>query len=296
MPSYAVVIAWVNPFPLIEPGLRVLLAESSQPPDEIIVATRHAAPLQARFRAAFPGVKLIPAAPQTTIPALRSMGIRASASAVVLVTEDHCVPAPDWIERAAEAISSGSGVAGGPVENACTSRLRDWAAFLTEYSGVLRPAAPGVKNATPGNNVAYRRDVAEEIARTLDAGLWESFAFEELERRGVRIAFHPGMLVYHRRPFDFFYFLNQRFHFCRAFAGMRCQSLGTPGRLKYAAGCIVLPGLLLVRTLRNLLARQRLVGRFIICLPLIAVYFAAGAAGEMIGYLLGGGKSLQRVE
>jgi hypothetical protein len=294
--SFAVVIAWVNPYELIEPGLRLLLTGATRKPDEIVVITRHDAALRNRLQSAFPEVTIIPAPRGTTIPKLRSIGIQASSSSVVLVTEDHCVPAPDWIEHAASAISGGSQVVGGPVENVWTFRLRDWAAFLTEYAGAVRSAVPGVENGLPGNNIAYRREVAEEIARTLDADLWESFEFAALERRGVRFTFDPDMLVYHRRPFGFFYFLGQRYHFCRAFAEMRRRSLSPVARTKYAAGCVLLPGLLLLRSLRCLIDRRRLLGRFAICLPLIVMYLIAGAFGEMLGYLFGGARSLERVE
>lgn len=292
----AVAIAWVNPFELLEPVLRVLAEKSSVRPDEIIVATRLGAEEQARLRSAFPAVHLIMVARDAAIPDLRAMAIRASTSAVVLVTEDHCIPASDWIERATAAIANGAAIIGGPVENAWKGGLRDEAAFLTEYSGVIRPARAAVVNVIPGNNVAYAREAAFEIARTFEAGLWESFAFEAMRKRGVRFRFDRDMLVYHRRPFGFRYFLGQRLHFCRSFAAMRCRNVGTGGRLKYAIGSLALPLLLPVRTTRNLIERGRLTGRFLLCLPLIALYFAAGAAGEFTGYLFGGSTSLTRVE
>ena len=292
----SVVIAWVNPLELLEPGLRALIQKSTVKPDEIIVATRVDAAEQARFRAAFPRARLLSAAPHATIPQLRALGIRASVGAAVFVTEDHCIPAPDWIERGVRVIEGGAGIAGGPVENACTSRLRDWAAFLTDYSGVIRPAAGDVINAIPGNNMACRRDAAEEIAATLEADLWESFVFAELRRGGVRMEFDRDMLVYHRRPFGIRYFIGQRYYFCRSFAAMRCRKLGRSGRLKYAAGTLALPLLLPARAFGNLLLRGRLIGRFLLCSPLIFAYFAAGAMGELAGYLRGAGTSLQHVE
>jgi hypothetical protein len=290
----AVVIAWVNPYPLLKPGLRAILANRRQP-DEIIVVTRHCLEMQRQFRDDFPQVTLLSQSPESTIPALRAIGIRASSSAVVLVTEDHCTPAGDWVERATRAILAGSGVVSGPVENACTSRWRDWAAFLTEYSGVVRPAVRGVVNGVPGNNVAYRRDVADEVARTLADGLWESFALPSLEKR-VRFTFDPDMLVNHARPFDFNYFGVQRYHFCRAFAGMRLGSQSGAKRWLYVCGSVVLPVFLFWRALRNLLERRRLIARFLICSPLILFYFVVGALGEMAGYAFGSTDSLRYVE
>ena len=291
----AVVIAWVNPYVLLKPGLLAILANGRQP-DEVIVATRHGLETQQQLRNDFPQVKLLSEPFDATIPRLRAIGIRASSCSMVMVTEDHCTPDADWVERASRAIQAGSDVVSGPVENACTARLRDWAAFLTEYSGVVRPTFRGIVNGVPGNNVAYRRDTAEEIARTLGEGLWESFALPSLEKRGAHFSFDPDMVVNHARPFDFRYFLSQRYHFCRAFAGMRLASMPGSKRWIYACGSLILPIFLFWRALRNLLERRRLIGRFLICSPLILFYFVVGALGEMAGYAFGSADNLRYVE
>ena len=291
--SCSVVIAWVNSFELLEPVL-VALAHQSLPAAEIIVATRRPERDRVRLSDAFPAVNLISASPDTTIPALRALGIRASRGEVVLVTEDHCIPSPVWIARAAASIRHGNSIVGGPVENIWPSRLRDSAAFLTEYSGVLRPAPEGIRNVIPGNNVAYRRNVAVEIAECLSDGLWESFALERFSASGI--AFDRDMLVYHCRPFGFRYFASQRFHFCRAWAGMSRRSITHLARIARASASVLLPCVLLFRSWRNLAIRKRLTARFAVCAPLIFVYFCVGAAGEMLGYALGGGESLAQVE
>ena len=41
---------------------------------------------------------------------------------------------------------------------------------------------------------------------------------------GVKLLSVPEMVVYHRGPFDFGYYLHQRFLFSRAFAGVRAQN------------------------------------------------------------------------
>jgi hypothetical protein len=294
-PPCSVVIAWVNSFDLLEPVL-VALAQQSTPAAEIILATRRPESDRVRLSEAFPAVHLISASPDTTIPVLRALGIRASRGEVVLVTEDHCVPSPAWIARATASIQEGNSAVGGPVENIWPSRLRDSAAFLTEYSGVLRPAPEGIRNVIPGNNVAYRRDVALEIADSLNDGLWESFALEHISGRGHHIAFDRDMLVYHCRPFGFRYFMGQRFHFCRAWAAMSRRFLPRLPRAARAAASVLLPCVLLIRSWRNLAARKRLTAQFAVCAPLIFVYFCVGAAGEMLGYALGGGHSLAHVE
>lgn len=294
-PSLSVVIAWVNPLALIEPVIEALESQTA-PPEEIIVVTRHPAPLQQKLRSLCRNVVLEGAPPSASIPKLRSIGLRRARGSIVAVTEDHCVPPPGWAARIRFRIRDGSDVVGGPVENACTSRVRDWAAFLTEYAGVVRPNRDGVVNGLPGNNVAYRRDLVVGLSEVLDRGLWESFYHDRLAREGLRLTFDPALVINHQRTFDFWYFITQRYHFCRSFAGMRCASLRAAGRLKYGIGSALLPPLLFLRNLRHLLERRRLVGRYLFCSPLIGAYMTAGAVGEMVGYFLGGGDSIRKVE
>jgi GT2 family glycosyltransferase len=295
--TVSVVIAWVNSFDLLRPGLDALLAQRGAGAIEMIVATRRAEVDQVALRTAYPGVRLLVAPANTSIPALRSLALKQARGTVVAVTEDHCVPCPDWVERIGAAIEQrGAGLVGGPVENAWTGRLRDRAAFLTEYAGAIRPTMPEPTRNLPGNNVAYSSALVPGLCRILDSGRWESFYHQQLAALGEPLIYDPDLLVYHRRPFDFWYFVAQRFHFSRSFAAMRNQSLSRRGRLAYGLGSAALPPFLILRGLRTLQRKRRFVGQYLLALPLIAAYTCAGAVGEMCGYLLGGGASLARVE
>ena len=293
--TFSVVIAWVNPIELLIPGLEAMLNQSRKP-DEILVATRHPDALRSMLAAQFPQIRILVSGSDATIPALRSLAMKQATGSVVLVTEDHCVPAENWIEVAERSLASGNQVCGGPVENACTSRMRDWAAFLTEYAPFLRPTSADVTNPLPGNNIAYRREWTPALCRALDREVWESFGYDEIQKAGAEFKFEKDMVVFHRRPFDFGYFLKQRFLFCRSYAGMRLQSFSLVHRLVYGCGSFLLVPMLMWRTWGQLSLRGRLQGRYLACLPLIAMYFTAGAIGETFGYFFGGGTSLQGVE
>jgi glycosyl transferase family 2 len=296
--SISVVIAWVNSLDLLIPGLEALLSKQTRGPDEVIIATRHDKEMQSRLRALYPSVIVLSAHPSTPVTALRSLGIRRACGTVIVVTEDHCVPSSDWvsiIEK--QMMHPDCRIVGGPVENGSTTRLRDWAAFLTEYADFVPASAGGfVSPRVPGNNVAYRRELCDELCAILEKGLWESFYYQHLVNCGIHIAFDREMLIYHSRTFDFWYFVEQRYHFCRSFAAMRCDSFTVFDRMKYGAGSLVLPPVLVFRGLMTLLRKRRLVWRYLFCLPLIGIYMSIGALGEMMGYFLGGGNSLARVE
>jgi Glycosyl transferase family 2 len=294
----SVVIAWVNSLDLLIPGLEALLWKQTRDPDEVIIATRHDKEMQSHLRRLYPSVILLSAHSNTPITALRSLGIRRACGTVIVVTEDHCVPSSDWVlivEK--QMMHPDCRIVGGPVENGSTTRLRDWAAFLTEYADFVPSSAGGfISPRVPGNNVAYRRELCDELCAILERGLWESFYHQRLVKYGIHIAFDHKMLIHHSRSFDFWYFVEQRYHFCRSFAAMRCDSFTVLDRIKYGAGSLVLPPVLVVRGFMTLMRKRRLIGRFIFCLPLIWIYMSVGALGEMMGYFLGGGNSLARVE
>lgn len=291
----SVVIAWVNGLELLQPGMDAL-QQQSRAADEIIVVTRHDAESQKRFQSLYPEVVLISAPANTTITILRSMGIKRASGSIIVVTEDHCVPALNWIATIERRMQGGCSVVGGPVENAPGHRVRDWAAFLMEYAGAIGPAVDGPVGGLPGNNVAYKRELVSGLCDVLESDRWESFYHSQLVERGVVLTSEPSMIVYHKRPFDFWYFISQRFHFCRSFAGMRRQSFSMGQRLKYGFGSVLLPPLLWLRGLRTLMAKKRYVGLYLFCSPMIAVYLIAGAWGEMVGYFFGGGYSLEHIE
>lgn len=296
----SVVIAWVNSFDLLTAGLDALLSNKTRKADEIIVVTRHGIRAQMRFGQEYPDVHLLTALPGTPITKLRSIGIKQSTGNVVVVTEDHCVPSENWLSAVERRMNDGYQLVGGAVENGWDIRLRDTAAFLTEYSFAIKSKVDKDDHdqvqLIPGNNAAYSRAIVDDVCRTLEEDRWESFYYADLERSGTRAVYDSEMLLYHRRPFDFFYFISQRFHFCRSFAEMRSKSLSGAGRLRYGLGCAVLPPLLWLRGLRTLIVKQRMIGTYFLCSPLIAFYLCAGAVGEMYGYFFGGGDSLAKVE
>jgi hypothetical protein len=297
-PSVSVIIAWVNSLDLLLPGLDAVMPQLTPETGEIIIATRHGEALRRQLHAHFPDAILLPAAPSTPITTLRSMGLKRARGAILVVTEDHCTPGPHWIAVFRQTMADGHCMmVGGPVDHATPARWRDWAAFLTDYAGAVPPAA-GSQDVprVPGNNIAYRRELRDDLCHVLDQGVWESFYQDRLAARGVPVCYVPELVIYHRRPFGIRYFLAQRFHFCRAYAAMRLQSLTRWGRMKYAVGSLLLPPLLLLRGFWTLHRRRRYARRYLACLPLIALYVIAGAAGEMQGYLFGGHDSLRKIE
>jgi hypothetical protein len=160
----------------------------------------------------------------------------------------------------------------------------------------MAPLPEGPTDDLPGNNIAYKRPHLLRHAQVLDEGKWESWINDRLRADGVPIAATNAMVVRHIKPFRLGYFLSQRFHFARSYAGMRRVDQSWVTRLIYGLGSAVLPALLTARVARTVLRKRRHLGRFAVVSPLVVLFLTVGAAGEMVGYLFGPGTSLEKVE
>ncbi len=294
-PALSVVIASVNGWSMLGPTLRALDAQPERSRMEVIVVEAAGGATRRALRDHEPAVEVIEVDEKLTIPALRHLGVRRSRGELVAILEDHGEVAPDWAGALLEAHRGPWGAVGGVVENG-RDGLVNWAAFFCEYTPYMGPVAEGESADLPGNNIAYKRPHLLRHAHELEEGRWESWINDKIRLDGVPIASTNKAVVRHIKPFRLGHFLVQRFHFARSYAGMRRVDQSPLKRLIYGVGSLALPGMLLLRVSRTALAKGRHLGRFAASVPLIALFYTVGAAGESIGYLVGPGDSLSRVE
>ncbi len=296
-PVLSVVIASVNGPDYLDACLAALTRQRGSVSSEIVVADSYGPATAELVAQKYPDVRLYSFAERLTIPELRAAAIAHSRGDLVVMTEDHCVPAEDWYARIVEAHQQHSAVAiGGTIENAAVDRMVDWAAFLCEYSSFVGPLPAGVVHDIPGPNVAYKRAALEQMQDLLDEGRWETFLHARLEERGFELYRDPSIVVFHRKFFGLGEFLSQRYHYGRGFAGMRMQGAPISRKVLFAAGSPILPPLILWRLGSRLFGRRRHRVIFLRALPLLALFTLSWSLGELIGYLLGPGDSLEKVE
>jgi GT2 family glycosyltransferase len=291
-PELAVVVASVNGFPYVRACLDSLTKHA--PNAEIVVADWTDNETRARVREGWPHVTLLSFDEPKAVPELRAAGIAAARARYVAVIEDHCVVPPGWANAILEAHEAGNHVVGGAVRNVKTSRARDWAPFFCEYSSFMEPWPAGIVADLTGMNVSYDRSALVEIADLLDEGRWESDLHTRLRDRGFQFWAAPRATIEHAKDFGFREFASQRYHYSRSFAGRRNEALGRR-RWLYAVGSPLLVPLALGRIVRNVRARPGYGRPFWMAAPLVAVYTAIWAVGELVGYTLGGGRSILKV-
>jgi hypothetical protein len=102
------------------------------------------------------------------------------------------------------------------------------------------------------------------------------------------------MVVRHRGPFNYRYYLQQRYWFSRAFAGAR--RLTVPRRAVYLLASPLLPFLLMARMFLRVRNKHCHMDKFILSLPLLVPVLIVYVAGEFMGYLAGPGDALLKVE
>jgi hypothetical protein len=294
-PGLSIVIASVNGWSMLEPTLRTLDALPERSRIEIIVVEAVGGSTRQALLDHRPKVEVIAIKEKTTIPALRYLGVSRARGDLIAILEDHGEVAPDWASALLEAHQGAWGAVGGVVENG-RAGLVNWAAFFCEYAAYMGPIAEGEATDLPGNNIAYKREHLLRHAHELEAGRWESWINDKIRADGVPIATTNRAVVRHIKPFALKHFLVQRFHFARSFAGMRRVDQSPAKRLIYGVGSLALPALLTLRVAKTVFQKKRRLGLFMVTLPLVGLFFTVGAAGEMIGYLIGPGDSLSRVE
>jgi hypothetical protein len=294
-PALSVVVASVNGPALLDPTLDALDALPDRDAIEVVVVETTGEATRGRLARRRRPLTIVAVDRREPIPQLRAKGVEHSRGHLVAIVEDHVRVDPGWSSAIRGAHFGDVAAVGGPVENGKPG-LVNWAAFFCEYARYMGPVPDGPTGDLPGNNVAYKRD---DLLRHLDhlrQGRWESWIHDALLAEGRSLIWSGRAVVHHAKPFALGHFLSQRFLFCRAFAGMRRTSQSWPKRLVYGFGSLALPALLLARTTRTVLAKRRHLGQFLSALPLIGLFFTVGAFGEMAGYLVGPGGSLERVE
>jgi glycosyltransferase involved in cell wall biosynthesis len=297
MPTISVVVASKVGSPFIDQCLDSIKNEVASLGAEAIVVTPRPEEYARRIEARFPWVRVVRDPEAAGVPALRRRGVEEASGEYVAIIEEHCSAAPDWLRQALAAFARGPYAAvGGAITDYGYDRLRDWLVYFIEYNASLPPVSAGETHDLNDANIAYPRKLLLEHKHLLDDGYWPMSLHPTLAARGEKFLSVPEMVVYHRGPFDFFYYLHQRFLFSRAFAGVRARKQSPVRRLAYLVAAPIVPVMLVARMTRTVLAKGRRVPEFVKTLPLIVPAVTVLVAGEWIGCLLGPGNALSEVE
>lgn len=292
----SVVIPAVNGCDILLETLYAVYRQEGDVNLQVVIPARNGEPVLRAVFDRYPSAVVLPVDPNTSIPAMRRLGFLAATGRIVAVIEDHVIVPPTWARDMVQAVARHGGAVGGPVENGATERILDRVAFMTEYGQMARNASEGRVRALPGNNVGYPRDVIRRFRDVIAKDRWEDALHGSLHAAGVPLMYRAELGVEHQMRYrSVAEYASQRFLYSRTFADLRLTDSGKARRLGYGAAALLLPGLVLIRTLRNLLGTRGSRRDAILGLPYLLVFSLAWGLGEAAGAVLGAGNAPGRV-
>lgn len=269
-------------------------------PYEVLIGDRRNDDVSRKIAKDYPEATLIPCLASASLPELRTAALDRAKGQYIIVTEDHCVPSGNWLDSMVQAFRTapaGTVAVGGCVENGVYDTALDWATFFCEYSYFLDPVHEGVGPVLPGMNVAYDRAIFQDLDRNLlTSGFWETTVHPVLLKAGKTLFSTNKVKLFHCKKFSFGLFARQRYIYSRYYAGLRFGPGQTVNKMIAFGVTPILPALLFYRMFKQIRAKGRLRAELMSALPYLAVFVVIWAWGEMMGYLLGTGDALARIE
>jgi Glycosyl transferase family 2 len=255
---------------------------------EIIVPCDDSARHLLLIAQAFPAVRFVAVSGgQRTYAELRAIGVKESTASIVALTEDHCIPAPDWVAKILSAHESAYAAIGGTVEKQVPDSALNWAFFLADYVRYANPISAGPTNNLTDCNVTYKRAELDKIHCTWQDEFHEPAVHDALRACGAELWLTPEVTVFQQRTLEFRGAMRDRYVFGRLFACTRCSNWGLVKRLRYSLLALPLPVILIARIALHVLKRRRYFKEFLWTFPYLALISTTWTIGEVLGYATG---------
>lgn len=267
--------------------IEALKRQQSPPSMEIIVVIEsrlHDAKMSEQFR----DVEFIwPSPGRHTFAELRAAGVHASRGEIVAITEDQCIPPPQWCANVAATHRARPNTAiGGTVDKEGSDSALNWAIYLRELGvGYMPPVDDGPSHQLTDCNVTYKRADLDAIADVWRAAFHEPKVHEALAARGEKLWLSNALLTMQQRSFHLSAALRERYEFGRLYGAMRVSQSSLERRLMMSVAAVVLPALLVARVALATLSKRRHRWQCLRALPYLVLFASAWSWGELLGYL-----------
>ena len=217
----------------------------------------------------------------------RAVGLGLARGEVIAMTEDHAVPASDWVKQILVAHRQPFGVIGGAIENGI-DRPMNWALYYCDFGRYGCPLTEGDVEYVSDVNVSYKREALEAVRDVWRDEYHETTVHWTMKQRGIELRLDPALKVYqHRPPMTLVKAFRERTEWGRVFAETRVAAIGLLQRIFFALVAPLLPAVLLTRVAKNMLRQHRSFAQMATALPLAAGLLIGWAWGELIGYING---------
>ena len=300
-PDLSVVLVTAGHFGSLRRTFRHLTEQTVADRTEVIVvAPTEAAgqPDEAGIAEALLRLRAVGVGPITDVDKAAAAGIALAEADVVALVEDHAYPEPGWAEALLAAHERGPWAAvGSTVVNANPASPFSWCNQFMAYGEWTEPVQRGEVRNISRHNVSFKRSVLEAYGDGLVRYLGRAGGLlQDLRRRGHRFYLEPDARIRHANPSRFRSTLALRFQGGRLSGATRAQRDGwsLARRAVYVAGSPLIPLVRLRKLAPTLLApmHRRHLPRLA---PALGVALVLDAAGQMLGFATGPGKTEERL-
>lgn len=287
VPSVSVVVVSLAGAPELARCLGALERQQGGGEIEVIVPYDEAHAEARTLASRYPMVRFCALEGRRTPAEVRSAGVKLARAPIVALTEDHCLPEPDWCAQILGAHTGAHAAVGGAVEKQAPDNALNWAFFFADYLRYMNPTPAGPAAHLTDCNVSYKRAALDEIQEIWNVEFHENLVHEALRARGHSLWLCPGAVVRQGREFSIASAVWDRYAFARLFASTRVESAPFSKRTLFAVTTPLLPFLLVGRIAMQITKKRRCVVPFLRSLPHIVLIASVWAWGELVGYITG---------
>ena len=217
------------------------------------------------------------------VPVLWRDGIARARGELVALTISPMIPRADWLEALRAALADADAI-GGAIEPSADLRAADRAECWCRYARDMLPFAAAPSLELAGDNAGYRRERLIAVEESWREGFWEPEVHAALAAGGDRLRHEPSVVVEMGRSAGTTAFVRQRLAHGREFGRTRGGRRGGAANLARIALSVVVPFVLVVRTIQEASRRGRR-RSLLPLLPHVLLFDAAWAAGEALGHV-----------
>lgn len=295
-PAMSIVIV-ADQYETIRQTIRHLKAQAGREQLELVIVTQSAdrLGLDCKETAAFSQVRVVEVPAILPLALATSAGVRQARAPVVVLAESHAFPGPGWAKALIAAHRQPWAAVGAVMGNANPGMI-SWANLFVDYGHCVETKAVGVSTYLPGHHTAYKRDILMRYDQQLDAVMDSEILLHwDLQAKGYKLYLDPEVRVYHANISSLAFWLPERFYTGRRFAATRAQSWPLFKRILYAGGSPLIPFVRVPRVVKALSQSTFPRMRWPLVLPPLVLGLVVSAAGEMVGYLFGGGQATEKL-
>ena len=297
-PDMSVIVVIPDRYETIRKTMAHLQAQTVKPRLELVLVAPSAGALEPHLSelAGFCRVQRVEIGKVTSIARAYAAGIRRAGAPIVVFTEDHSFPDPDWAEALIQAHRPARAAVGPAIRNGNPDSLVSWADFFIAYGKWAEPAAAGPVDHLPGHNSSYQRNILLKYAPQLETMLEaESVLHWDLRSKGYQLYLEPAAKTSHLNFARLSSWIPVQFYAGRQFAATRAQNWSWLLRLIFTAGAPLIPLVRLWRIQKYVRRSIQSLPLLLSLMPVLLLGLTLDGLGQMMGYAFGIGNALHKV-